>query len=119
VRWSAAAEVEVTTLDALIERFGEPAFVKIDVEGYEAEVLHGLSTPVRALSFEYLPASRAVALECVERLEALGRYRYNWSHGESHRLASAEWLDAGGIRARLGALRAEDGSGDVYARRVD
>jgi cyclopropane fatty-acyl-phospholipid synthase-like methyltransferase len=32
VTWDARVEVETTTLDALIERFGMPAFVKIDVD---------------------------------------------------------------------------------------
>ena len=70
--------VQVVTLQTLIERYGEPAFVKVDVEGFEAEVLAGLATPVRALSFEYLPATREIALDCLERLALLGRYRYNW-----------------------------------------
>jgi FkbM family methyltransferase len=118
VSWSRGERVEVVTLQSLIERYGEPAFVKIDVEGFEAEALAGLATPVRALSFEYLPAAREVALECLSRLESLGTYRFNWSLGESHRLASAQWLDAAAMRAVLAGLPPLAASGDIYARRA-
>jgi FkbM family methyltransferase len=119
VDWTRGERVEVVTLQTLIERYGEPAFVKVDVEGYEAEVLAGLTTPIRGLSFEYLPATRQIALDCIERLAALGVYRYNWSPGESHRLASARWLDAAGMRSLLIGLPALASSGDVYAVRND
>jgi FkbM family methyltransferase len=118
VRWTRGERVEVVTLQSLIEQYGEPAFVKVDIEGFEAEALAGLTTAVRALSFEYLPAARQVALACVERLAALGDYRYNWSLGETHRLAGAQWLDAAGMRAILSALPPHASSGDVYAVRA-
>lgn len=114
VRWDREVSVPVTTLDALIEEHGEPGFCKIDVEGSELQVLQGLSRPLAALSFEYIPATIAMALSCIDRLEALGRYEYNLAPGETHRLQLDRWHTPDDMRDLLTAL--QEGSGDVYAR---
>jgi len=116
VRWDDAIEVPVTTLDALIEQYGCPAFCKIDVEGYELEVLRGLSQPLPALSIEYVPVTMGVALNCIQRLEQLGGYEYNWSPGERHRLQSPQWLGPAALADQLSAVPPDGDSGDFYAR---
>ncbi|MBI3960123.1 MAG: FkbM family methyltransferase [Chloroflexi bacterium] len=118
VRWEETVTVPVTTLDALITRHGTPDFCKIDVEGSELAVLKGLSVPLPLLSFEYIPATREMALACIERLQALDDYRYNWSVGEEQRLASDVWLHAQEMAARLGQMGVNDRSGDLYARKA-
>jgi FkbM family methyltransferase len=116
VRWNRRLEVETTTLDQLIARFGIPAFIKIDVEGAEPDVLAGLTVAVPALSFEYLPRALDHARLCLARLAGLGRYRFNWSVGESSRLAENAWLDQETLLARLRTPEAQRRPGDVYAR---
>jgi len=116
VRWNRSVAIDVTTLDALIERHGVPSFVKLDIEGSEPAALAGLTRAVPALAFEYLPRALDNVDACATRLGSLGRYRYNWSPGESYTLSSPRWLDAAELLAALRRPDAQRRSGDVYAR---
>jgi hypothetical protein len=118
VRWEEEVTVTVTTLDALISRFGVPAFCKIDVEGFEAEVLAGLSQPLHLISFEYIPAARSIALACITRLGELGDYRYNWTRGEEHHWQSSAWVSGDELKIKLEAMPIDGASGDIFARQV-
>ena len=120
IQWDSIISVPLITLDGLIARHGKPEFCKIDVEGFEHEVLSGLSHAIPALSFEYIPVAAARAIACVERISALGDYRYRYSRVETHRWAVPGWLDPQTMIKILRALPSnDDRSGDVYAVRGD
>jgi len=112
--WDTEVEVHCTTLDELIAQFGAPQFAKIDVEGFEDRVLSGLSQPLPALSFEFTTIQRDVALRCLDRLAALGRYRFDIALGESQVLTFGRWLPNADMAAHIAALPHAANSGDVY-----
>jgi FkbM family methyltransferase len=116
--WDTKERVAVTTLDSLIRRYGEPSFCKIDVEGYEREVLEGLTTPIRALSIEFAGEYLDATEQCIARLLTLGEYEFNFSLGESLLLAEARWRPPDQLLASLQAGTRDDWFlwGDVYAR---
>jgi FkbM family methyltransferase len=88
-----SVEVPVTTLDDAIEEFGVPRYCKIDVEGFELEVLRGLTHAVPVVSFEYHLERGGVAqaLACLDRLSSLGELLVNVTPAERSVLAGEQW----------------------------
>ena len=67
LRYARSVEVEVSTLDALIQRHGVPAYIKIDVEGCEPDVLAGLSTAAVLIETLSAPANNSFRTSSLAR----------------------------------------------------
>jgi FkbM family methyltransferase len=113
--WTSSIRVPLTSLDRMFEKHGVPTFIKIDVEGFEAEVLAGLTRAAPALSFEFTTIQRDVAQACLKRCAELGYTKFNAALGESQTFEHADWIGPAAISRWLGELPPEANSGDVYA----
>jgi hypothetical protein len=105
-------------LDSLIVAHGCPNFCKIDVEGGEEAVLKGLSIPIDVISFEFTPEFIGAALNCINQLNRIGKYEYNYSVGETMKLALNQWGSPLSMCNILNSLKNNDIFGDIYARLV-
>ncbi|HSU28075.1 MAG TPA: FkbM family methyltransferase [Chitinophagaceae bacterium] len=85
-------EVEVTTLDNLFNDYGLPFFIKIDVEGYEKNVIKGMSRMPGFVSFETnLPEFLDESRFCIEHIAQQSvNTLYNYSFTD--RLHASKWL---------------------------
>lgn len=114
--WLDPVQVPVTTLNRLIEEYGCPSFCKIDVEGYELEVLNGLDACIPLISFEYTPERLKPSLDCIRKLITLGSYEFNYSIEQATSYALNHWLPGEKFCIELLKVEGSRQSGDVYAR---
>jgi FkbM family methyltransferase len=113
--WTQHGAVPITTLDRLVDEYGTPRFCKIDVEGFEVEVLKGLSRPLHVVSLEFASEFLDRTRTALALLSALGARRFNLSLGESYALYLPAWVDLDAVEAELAGLPDRLAFGDVYA----
>ena len=116
--WNETKQIEIITLDSIIEKYGTPDFVKVDVEGFEPEVFKGVSKPLKVVSFEYtVPELSGNLFPIIEKLNSLGNCTFNYSIGESMELHLKDWVNYNSIKNILeSASFIATGFGDVYAK---
>mgnify|MGYP006280868443 CR=1 FL=1 len=63
---------QTTTIDKLIEQYGLPDLIKIDVEGGEYECITSLTQKVKLLCFEWASETNEITMRCIDYLVSLG-----------------------------------------------
>lgn len=114
--WDKTMPVEVTTLDEMIKIYGRPKFCKIDVEGFEFEVLKGLSQLIPYLSFEFTIEFLENAKRCLDHLERLGYRHFNLALDGSCELVLPEWVSSEKLFGHIQHLNHELLWGDIYVK---
>jgi FkbM family methyltransferase len=115
--WSDAINVRISTLDSLALKYGTPAFIKVDVEGFEDRVLAGMSFRPQAISFEFHPTLMNIVRSCLRNPVLHETYRFNYTVGMSHSFELKEWVGARDLENILTQARFEEEFGDIFCRR--
>jgi FkbM family methyltransferase len=115
--WEGEELVRVSTLDLFIQEYGCPKFIKIDVEGFEAEVVHGLTKPVEMLSLEFSTDTRVTLIDALSHLNKLGNYLFQFSQEESFLLDLAGWVTLVELEKQLNSFSGLEW-GDIYCRKI-
>jgi hypothetical protein len=119
VVWEKEETVTVSTLDNIIKLYGVPKYCKIDVEGYEVEILKGLSTKIKYISVEFVPELKEKTFESIGLIDKLGEYKYNYIDGENENFVFNDWVDSETIITYLRANNDYENSfGDLYAKLI-
>ena len=118
--WSRQNVVPLLTLDTLIEHYGMPQFVKIDVEGFEEKVLTGLSAHPPLVSFEFTAAFLAPAIRCIDmeviQEGSMFNFAYNADWGYPAQFESGTWMKKNELKKALLEIEGSELQGDVFAK---
>ncbi|MGB0403676.1 MAG: FkbM family methyltransferase [Salibacteraceae bacterium] len=118
VDWNEQITVDVTTLDQLIQQYGIPKFMKLDIEGYESKALMKLSHPIPFISFEYNARLLNLAFTSIDILSELAHYKFRFSPYESMKYSHDEWIDGAQMKELLRKIQSDILTGDVYAKLI-
>jgi FkbM family methyltransferase len=115
--WDKTVTVSVVSLDDLISQYGKPAFMKIDVEGYEYQALKGLSQPIKTICFEFTPEFMESTINCVEYLSKIGPAKFNYClENKPTSFVLSKWCTAEQMRKELESLCSKKTVGDIYTK---
>lgn len=91
-KYIGSLELKSITLDALFSLYGLPEFIKIDVEGYELNVLNGLSRKVKLLCFEFAEEFKAELILCINKCRDIGFDNFHIQGGDDYLYRPSEWF---------------------------
>jgi FkbM family methyltransferase len=83
-RWGQAIKINSISLDKLIKDYNIPNLIKIDVEGYELEVISGLTSKVNEICFEWAEEQYLRINQTCEHLMNIGYTEFGYIEGDEY-----------------------------------
>jgi len=78
------SHIKTITLDSLINIYGVPELIKIDVEGAEENVINSLSQKINLICFEWAAEWRNSLKRAIDKLTQLGFTKFYVQYGDAY-----------------------------------
>lgn len=85
-KWDSIVQKKTITLDKMIDSYGKPDLIKIDVEGHELEVIKGLSSKQSEICFEWTEEGYANLHPIAEHLQNLGYHDFGFIYEDNYNI---------------------------------
>lgn len=115
LKWKQKEAVQIKKLDTLINNFGLPNYCKIDVEGYEYEILSELSYQIPIIEFEFTAAFVLETVACIELLNKSTTV-YNFNLHERPKFELKHWVNAPEMITILKKLPVDRLHGNIFVK---
>jgi len=106
------------TLDKLIEMYGVPDLIKIDVENGEYECITSLTQKVPCLCFEWSSEFNDITFKCMDYLSTVGftRFYLQFSDAYTFRPKDEEYSDMASIKEKLSKTTPKKEMGMIWCK---
>ena len=115
LKWKQKEAVQLKKLDTLIDEFGLPNYCKIDVEGYEYEILSKLSYQIPIIEFEFTAAFISETVSCIELL-GKNDSQYNFNLHERPKFELKRWVNASKMISILKKMPLDRLHGNIFVK---
>jgi len=106
------------TIDKLIEQYGVPDLIKIDVEGGEYECVTSLSQKVKLLCFEWASETNNITYKCIDYLYNLGYTQFYLQNQDNYsfRPNDDDFYDIYNIKIKLSNTIPKEDWGMIWCK---
>lgn len=104
------------SLDKLIEEYGIPELIKIDVEGGEFETISSLTRKVNCLCFEWASETKDIAIQCMEYLQKLGYTEFSIQYDDVYTYRPTSYTDLEKIKSLINKTTPKNEFGMIWAK---
>lgn len=115
IQWNAKETVTVKSLESLIETYGLPNYCKIDVEGYEFEILSHLKSKIPILEFEFTGGFITETIKIISLLDD-EKVRFNYILNEHLKLQHQDWCTGEELKKIIQSLPIERLHGNIFVK---
>lgn len=109
-------DVQIVTLDELVRLYGLPSFCKINIGGFGAEVIRGLSQPIPVLAVDFASYNLERIAEVIRQLQNVDKYEFNWAKEGAFKLEQTIWMNAKALHSSIAEYRKKRIEGIMFAR---